>query len=46
MIFLRGVWLDAVRGKPADTERGRIMRAATKVYSLPSGTGKGERRMG
>jgi len=40
------VWLNAVRGKPADTEVGRIMRAATKVYLLSSGKGKGERHKG
>jgi hypothetical protein len=40
------VWLNAVRGKPADTEVGRIMRAATNVYSLPLGKGKSERHMG
>jgi hypothetical protein len=27
-------------------EAGRVMRAATKVYSLSSGKGKGERHMG
>jgi hypothetical protein len=40
------VWLNAVHGKPADTELGRIMRAATNVYSLPSGNGKSERHKG
>jgi hypothetical protein len=41
-----GVWLDAVRGKPADRELGRTMRASTNVYSLSSGKDKGERHMG
>jgi len=40
------VRLNAIRGKPADTERGRIMRAAANVYSLSSGKDKGERHMG
>jgi hypothetical protein len=32
--------------KPADIEVGCTMRALTKVYSFPSGKGKGERHMG
>ncbi|SIT45796.1 hypothetical protein BN2476_480018 [Paraburkholderia piptadeniae] len=31
------VWLDAIRGKPADTEAGRVKSAATAVYLLSSG---------
>ena len=38
------VWLNAVCGKPADTEVGRIMRAATQVYLLS--LDKGGRHMG
>jgi hypothetical protein len=40
------VWLNAVRGKPADTEAGRTLRTTRSVYSLPLGKGKGERHMG
>ena len=40
------VVLNAVRGKPADTEVGRVTCAATDVYSLSSGKSKGERHMG
>jgi hypothetical protein len=46
MIFLRVSGLTGFYGKPADSEVGRIMRAATKVYSLSSGKRKGERHMG
>ena len=46
MIFLRAFGLTRFTGKPADTELGHIMRAATNVYSLPSGKGKGERHKG
>ena len=36
MIFLRAFDLTRFCGKPADTEAGRTMRAATDVYSLSS----------
>ena len=40
------VWLNAVRGKPADTEAERTLRTTRSVYSLPLNKGKGEWHMG
>jgi hypothetical protein len=40
------VWLNAVRGKPTDTEVERTVRAARSVYSLSLGKGKVEGHMG
>ena len=40
------VWLNAVRGKPADPELDRVIRAAENVYLLALGMSKVQRVMG
>ncbi|CAH2800294.1 MAG: hypothetical protein CBCREVIR_2069 [Candidatus Burkholderia crenata] len=40
------VWLNAVRGKPADLELDRVIRAAENIYLLALGISKVQRCMG